>query len=71
MKMAYHCNFKLHFPVGLGTELNLFIEQIFIESLLCASLILGDGNIKVNWIEKKYRFNYTANGMCTVNYNIR
>lgn len=35
------------------SELNLFIEQIFIESLLSASLILEDENIKVNQTEKK------------------
>lgn len=48
MKMASHWNINLPFSVQLGIELNLFTEQILIESLLCASFIQGDGNIKVN-----------------------
>ena len=68
MKMASHWNFNLPFSIRLGVELNLFIEQKLIESLLCASFSLGDGNIKVNWIEKKYVNDYTYNHIYIVNY---
>lgn len=44
MKMASYWNINLPFSVRLGIELNLFTEQILIESLLCASFIQGDGN---------------------------
>lgn len=46
--MASDSNFNLSFSVKLGVELNLFIAQIFIKCLLYASIVLHDGNIKVN-----------------------
>lgn len=56
-KVASDWNFNLPFSVRLGVELNLFVEQLFIESLVSASLILSNGNIKFVLNRKKsYRY---------------
>lgn len=55
--MAADWNFNLSFSVRLGIDLSLCIAQIFIECLLYARIILGDGNMKVN-NRKFYKYVY-------------